>query len=146
MAYNKVILMGNLGKDPEVRYMENGGKVATFRLATTERYTDRKGEKKELTEWHNIAVWDKRADFAEKYLRSGMQVLVEGKLRTRTYQDRNNQEQRVTEIVADNLQLCGKRSESEASGAAPAPARAQATQAAPAPAPLTPADDDDLPF
>jgi single-strand DNA-binding protein len=87
-SVNKVILIGNLGKDPEVRALENGAKLARFSIATSESYTDKNtNEKKEITEWHNIVVWRGLADVAENYLKKGMKVYVEGKLRTRSWQD-----------------------------------------------------------
>ena len=85
---NKVILVGHLGKDPEVRHLENGVNVASFSLATTETITNKNGEKQDLTEWHNIVVWRGLADVAEKYLKKGKQVYVEGKIRTRSWDDK----------------------------------------------------------
>ena len=107
------MLIGNVGKDPEVRYLEGNGqnaKVATFSLATTERYKDRNGEPKENTEWHNIVVWRQLADFVEKYVKKGSQLYIEGKLRTRSY-EQNGVKKYVTEVVADTLQALGRRSD-----------------------------------
>ncbi len=107
---NKVILVGNLGKDPEVRHLENGVAVASFSLATTETYKDKtSGEKKSLTEWHNIVLWRGLAEIAEKYLKKGSQVYIEGKLRTRAWQDQEGNDRRTTEVVADNMTLLGTR-------------------------------------
>ncbi|WP_069660554.1 single-stranded DNA-binding protein [Arcticibacter eurypsychrophilus] len=106
---NKVILVGHLGKDPEVRHLENGTSVASFTLATSENYT-RDGKKVEQTEWHNIVVWRGLADVAEKYLKKGELVYVEGKLRTRSYDDKNGVKRYQTEVVADNFTMLGKKS------------------------------------
>ncbi|MBO4671340.1 MAG: single-stranded DNA-binding protein [Bacteroidales bacterium] len=115
-SLNKVLLIGNVGRDPEVRYLDQGAgqagqstKVATFTLATTDRYRDRNGELRESTEWHNIVVWRQLADVSEKYIRKGSQIYVEGHIRTRSYTDQQGQKKFMTEIVADNLQLLGRR-------------------------------------
>ena len=115
-SLNKVMLIGNVGRDPEVRYLDQGAaqagqstKVATFTLATTDRYRDRSGELRENTEWHNIVVWRQLADVSEKYIRKGSQVYIEGHIRTRSYNDQQGQKKYITEIVADNLQLLGRR-------------------------------------
>ena len=120
MALNKVMLIGNVGQDPEVRYLESnpqnpGGnaKVATIRLATSERYRDRNGEQRENTEWHNIVVWRNQADVVEKFVRKGSQIYVEGKLRTRSWTDQTGNKRYTTEVVVDSLQLLGRRSEGE---------------------------------
>jgi single-strand DNA-binding protein len=112
---NKVILIGNLGKDPEVRAMESGRKVANFPLATTETYKDRDGNKQEQTEWHNIVFWGPIADTIERYLKKGNSIYVEGRIRTRTYQDKDNQTRYITEIMGQNLTMLGG-SRSEGSG------------------------------
>jgi single-strand DNA-binding protein len=107
---NKVILVGNLGKDPEVRYLEGGTAVANFTIATSEIFKDRtSGERKTNTEWHNIVVWRGLAEIAEKYLKKGSQIYLEGKLRTRQWQDKDGNTRYSTEIVADNLQMLGKK-------------------------------------
>lgn len=107
---NKVILLGNLGKDPEVRYLEGGTAVANFTLATSETYKDRtSGERKSITEWHNVVVWRGLAEIAEKYLKKGSQIYIEGKLRSRQWQDKDGQNRYTTEIVADTMQMVGKR-------------------------------------
>lgn len=112
------MLIGNVGKDPEVRYLDgnnnpNSGstKVATFTLATTERYRDRNGELRENTEWHNIVAWRNSADVAEKYIRKGTQLYIEGKLRTRSWTDQTGNKRYTTEITVDNLQLLGRKSD-----------------------------------
>ena len=121
MSLNKVMLIGNVGKDPEVRYLENNPqnpgnnvKVASFPLATSERYRDRAGELRENTEWHNVVVWRNNADVAEKFVRKGTQLFIEGKLRTRSWTDQSGNKRYTTEVVADTLQLLGKRPEGDA--------------------------------
>lgn len=110
MGINKVILVGNIGKDPEVRYLEGGTAVANFPLATSETYKDKNsGERKTNTEWHNIVLWRGLAEIAEKYLKKGTQIYVEGKLRTRQWQDKDGNNRYTTEIVGDNLQMLGKK-------------------------------------
>lgn len=116
MSLNKVMLIGNVGRDPEVRYLEgnNGAKVATFTLATTERYRDRNGETRENTEWHNIVAWRNTADVVEKFVRKGTQLYIEGRIRTRSWDDQTGNKRYTTEIIADNLQLLGKKSDNPA--------------------------------
>ena len=116
MALNKVMLVGNVGNDPEIRYLDSNpqgpqgnAKVATFRLATTERYRDRNGETRENTEWHNIVAWRNNADLIEKFVHKGSQVFIEGKIRTRQWTDQTGNKRYTTEIQVDNLQLLGKR-------------------------------------
>ncbi len=116
MSLNKVMLIGNVGNDPEVRYLENNpqnpqnnAKVASFRLATTERYRDRSGELRENTEWHNVVVWRSQADVVDKFVHKGSQIYVEGKLRTRQWTDQTGNKRYTTEVVADSVQLLGKR-------------------------------------
>lgn len=107
---NKVILVGNLGKDPEVRYLENGAVVANFPIATSESYKDRTtGERKEQTEWHNIVLWRGLAEVAEKYLKKGNQVYIEGKLRTRSW-EKDGVTRYTTEVVGDNMTMLGSAS------------------------------------
>lgn len=155
---NKVILVGNVGGDPEVRTTESGVKVARIRLATSERYTDKQsGERKELTEWHTITLWRGLADVVDRYVHKGSQLYIEGRLRTREWTDTNNIKRYTTEILADNMQLLGSRGD----GQSAAPAAAQPAQPAyqqPAAQPAQPAyqqpasipavqdDPDDLPF
>lgn len=122
MSLNKVMLIGNVGRDPEVRYLENNPapqgtnpKVAQFTLATSERYRDRNGETRENTEWHNIVAWRGLADLAEKYIRKGTQIYVEGHLRTRSWNDQAGIRKDRTEIVADTIQLLGRKSDNPGS-------------------------------
>jgi single-strand DNA-binding protein len=106
---NKVILVGNLGKDPEVRHLEGGATVANFTLATSEFYKDKNGNRNEQTEWHNIVVWRGLAEVAEKYLKKGMTIYVEGKLRTRSWDDKEGVKRYTTEIVADTFTILSKK-------------------------------------
>lgn len=152
---NKVILVGNVGLDPEVRTMESGVKVARVRLATSERYTDRQsGERKEITEWHTITLWRGLADIVDRYVRKGSQLYIEGRLRTREWTDKDNVKRYSTEILADNMQLLGSRSDGQ-QGAAPAQQPvaqggyqqpAQPAYQQPAAIPIPQDDPDDLPF
>ncbi len=117
-----MILVGNLGKDPEVRHLEGGTSVAHFTLATNEYYKDKQGNRVERTEWHNISAWRGLAELAEKYLKKGSQIYVEGKLRTRQYQDKDQQTRYITEIIAEEISLLGGRpSGSSATAASPTP-------------------------
>ncbi len=122
MSLNKVMLIGNVGKDPEIRYLDGNNpnqgatKVAQFTLATTERYRDRNGELRENTEWHNIVAWRNSADVAEKFIRKGTQVYIEGKLRTRSWTDQTGNKRFTTEVAVDNLQLLGKRTDNPGAG------------------------------
>ena len=174
---NKVILVGNVGIDPEVRTTESGVKVARIRLATTERLFDRQAnEAKEHTEWHTVTLWRGLADVVDKYVRKGTQIYVEGRLRTREWMDKDNNKRYTTEILADVMNLLGRRSDNPASDGAPSgygsqqqapaygqpaqgqsggyqqggyqqPAAAPQPQAAAPSSPSVPADDpDDLPF
>jgi len=106
---NKVILVGHLGRDPEVRTTESGVKVARFTMATTETYKDKEGERKDMTEWHTIICWRGLAEIAEKYLNKGKQIYVEGRLRTRSWEDNTGAKRYTTEVYADNLIMLGSR-------------------------------------
>ena len=107
---NKVILVGNLGKDPEVRYLDSGVAVANFSLATTENYKNKQGEKVSQTEWHNIVLWRGLAEVAEKWLKKGSSVYVEGKIRSRKWEDKEGNTRYTTEILADNMTMLGGKS------------------------------------
>lgn len=107
MSVNKVILVGNLGKDPDVRYTQTGSAVANFSIATSEQWNDRDGKKQERTEWHNIVVWGKSAEHCGQYLSKGRQVFVEGSIRTRSYDDKSGNKRYITEIVAQRVQFLG---------------------------------------
>lgn len=144
---NKVILVGRLGKDPEVRHLESGTVMAKFPLATTENYKDRNGEKVEQTEWHNIVVWRGLAEVAERFLRKGSQVYIEGRIRTRSWEDEDGNKKYMTEINADNFQMLGSKRDDTPGQADPAPPVKKET-----PASTTvqnhkeEPEDDDLPF
>lgn len=132
---NKVILLGNVGADPEVRALDGGKKVARIRVATTERYTDQQGNKQEQTEWHSVTLWGGLADVADKYLHKGSQVYIEGKIRTREYEAKG-EKRYATEIMANDMKLLGR------------PKDANDTPQAVAPAPQAPVPpySDNLPF
>jgi single-strand DNA-binding protein len=147
---NKVILVGNLGKDPEVRYMPNGNAVANITLATTESWKDKQsGEQQEKTEWHRIVMFRRLGEIAGEYLKKGSQVYIEGKLQTRKWQDNSGNDRYTTEIVASEMQMLGGRGGGGSAGfssdSAPAQAAAPA-QSAPAPAAAGGDFDDDIPF
>ena len=108
-SVNKVILVGNLGRDPETRYMPDGGAITNISIATTSSWKDKSGEKQEATEWHRISFFGKLAEIAGEYLKKGSQVYVEGKLRTRKWQDKDGQEKYTTEVIADAMQMLGGR-------------------------------------
>lgn len=110
---NKVMLIGNVGKDPDIRHLENDVAVVTLPIATTERFKDRSGTVKEQTEWHNVVFWRNLAEIVEKHVRKGSQVFIEGRLRTRNWEDQTGQKRYTTEIVADVMRLLGKRPESD---------------------------------
>jgi len=123
---NKVILVGNLGKDPETRYMPSGSAVTNLRIATTEAWKDKQtGDQQERTEWHSVAMFGRLAEIAAEYLRKGSQVYVEGKLRTRKWQDKEGKDRYTTEIVADEMQMLGSRG---GAGAGPKDAGAPASE------------------
>lgn len=109
---NKIILIGNLGKDPEMRYTPEGTPVATFSLATSENWTDKNGTRQEHTEWHNIVAWNRLADLSKRFLTKGRQVYVEGRLRTREWNDREGNRRRTTEVIVSQIVLLGSRSQS----------------------------------
>ena len=118
-SVNKVILLGNLGRDPEVRFTQGGTPVANFTMATTDRWSDPSGEKKEKTEWHRIVVWGKQAEIAGEYLRKGRPVFVEGSLQTREWTDRDGNKRYTTEVRAQRLQLLGRPDDRGAGPGAP---------------------------
>lgn len=158
---NKVMLIGNVGADPEVRALEGGTKVARLRIATTERiYNRQTQETKEHTEWHNVTLWRSLADVADRFIRKGSQVYIEGSLRTREWTDKEGNKRYTTEIVANDLKMLGRRSdnpaagnESSSYGASRGGGYGSALAAQPTPAPATnnvatsaPDEVDDLPF
>jgi single-strand DNA-binding protein len=135
---NKVILIGNLGKDPEVRSLEGGAKVASFSLATSESYKTKDGQKVDQTEWHNIVVWRGLAEVAEKYLKKGSQIYLEGKIRTRSWDDKEGNKKYITEIIADTFTMLGSKRDD-----APQNSNVQSQEIS---SPAAPGPDDDLPF
>jgi len=148
-SVNKVILVGNLGADPDMRYMPNGDAVATLRLATTDQWKDKtSGEKKEATEWHRVVLFRRLGEVAGQYLKKGRQIYIEGSLKTRKWTDKEGVERYTTEIVGDEMKMLGNKPE----GAAAAPAASRPAQgAAPAAAPAGGAGnfndfEDDIPF
>ncbi len=145
---NKVMLLGRLGRDPEIRNLENGATVANFSIATSEVYYDRNKQKQEKTEWHRIVMWRRNAEVAEKYLKKGDLIFVEGKLRTRSFEDKDNNKRYITEIEVDNFQMLSPKSDSNQGGEAYNSGQS-APSGTPNP-PEAPADtgeiDDDLPF
>jgi single-strand DNA-binding protein len=120
-SLNKVMLIGNLGRDPELRYTSGGTPVANFTMATTERWTDPSGDRKESTEWHRIVVWAKQAEIVAEYLRKGRQVYVEGSLQTREWTDRDGNKRYTTEVKARNVLMLGRREEAGPPAEAPSP-------------------------
>jgi len=136
MSVNKAILLGNLGRDPELRYTPSGKAVATFSLATSERWTSQDGQKQESTTWHNIVVWGKQAEVMKEYLRKGRQVFIEGRIANRSYDDKDGNKKYVSEVVVQNFSFVGGKSESQESST-PVPEPPSAPPAG---------DDEDLPF
>lgn len=143
-SVNKVILVGNLGKDPEARYMPDGGAVVNLALATSSTWKDKNtGEKREETEWHRVVIYGKLAEIADEYCKKGRSVYIEGKLKTRKWQDQSGVDRYTTEIIADQMQLLGGRDESSA----PQEQRKPASGGNRAPSPRSVDDlDDDIPY
>jgi len=138
MSVNKAILIGRLGKDPELKYTPSGRAVCTFSLATSERWTGQDGQKNDATTWHNIVAWAKQAEIMKEYLHKGKEVYIEGRISNRSYEKKDGTRGYISEVVVQNFQFLGSKSENHE--AAP-----QAPEAA-APVPETGGDDDDLPF
>ena len=157
-SVNKVILVGNLGRDPEMRFMPNGEAVCNFSIATTDSWKDKSGQKQERTEWHNIVIYRKLAEIAGEYLKKGRPVYIEGRLQTRKWQTKEGQDRYTTEIIADQMQMLGGREGGGASSSYDSmdedQSRPQQTsrqaQAAPAQQPASGGDfdafEDDIPF
>ena len=120
-SLNKALLIGNLGKDPEIRYTQGGQSVATFSLATSENWTDQSGSKQERTEWHNIVAWGKLADLSQRFLAKGRSVFVEGRIQSREWTDQNGGKRRTTEIIATSIVFLGNRASQGGSYDAPPP-------------------------
>ena len=138
MGINKVILVGNVGKDPEVRHLDNGVAVTTFSLATSETYRNKDGQKVTNTEWHNIVLWRGLAEVAEKYVKKGTPLYIEGKIRTRSWDDKDGNKRYTTEIIADNMQMLGSK---QSDDSASAPEEINSVDIGD-----IPAEEDDLPF
>jgi len=148
-SVNKVIIVGNLGRDPETRYMPDGGAITNVSVATSFQWTDKaSGEKKEETEWHRVVFRAKLAEIAGEYLKKGSQIYVEGRLRTRKWQDKDGQDKYTTEIMATEMKMLGSRAGSGEPREAPAEPRAAEPRPAPAKKPAGKFDDmeDDIPF
>ncbi|MFO7827682.1 MAG: single-stranded DNA-binding protein [Bacteroidales bacterium] len=139
MGVNKVILVGNVGKDPEIRHLDSGVAVANFPLATSETYKNKENQKVTNTEWHNIVLWRGLAEVAEKYVKKGNPLYIEGKIRTRSYDDKDGNKRYMTEIVADNMQMLGSKQDNEGGSSAPEKESAPDIENAPQ-------EEDDLPF
>ena len=143
MSVNKVILVGNLGKDPELRYTPSGTAVCTFSLATTERFKNKQGEQQERTEWHNVVVWAGLAEICGKFLTKGKQVYIEGRIQNRSYDDRDGNKRYITEIVANEMQMLSRTGDQAGFDKDSAPAK-DYNQTTEEPAHYNP--DDDIPF
>ena len=113
MSVNKVILVGHVGQDPEVRYLDNNTPVCTLRMATSDVYKNKNGDRVTTTEWHSVVLWRGLAEVAEKYVKKGSQIYIEGKLRTRSWDDKDKNKRYTTEIVADVMQLLGKKTDEQ---------------------------------
>ncbi len=145
MSVNKVILVGNVGRDPEIRHLDSGVSVANFSLATSESYTAKNGDRVTTTEWHNVVLWRGLADVAEKYVNKGMQLYIEGRIRTRSYDDKDGNKKYITEIYGDVMQMLGKRTDSS-DGQNEYQSSSNATTTAKEPDIQETEGDDDLPF
>ena len=156
-SVNKVILVGNLGRDPEMRFMPNGEAVCNFSIATTDSWKDKSGQKQERTEWHNIVIYRKLAEIAGEYLKKGRPVYIEGRLQTRKWQTKEGQDRYTTEIIADQMQMLGGREGGGSAGYEPMDEdqsrpqqSARPAQSAPAAQPASGGDfdafEDDIPF
>lgn len=147
MSVNKVILVGNVGKDPEVRHLDSGVAVANFPLATSESYTAKNGDRVTTTEWHNIVLWRGLADVAEKYVTKGRQLYIEGRIRSRSYDDKDGNKRYITEIYGDVMQMLGSKDSNQGpdSGTS-SPSSQESTPEVKEPDIDTPEGDDDLPF
>jgi single-strand DNA-binding protein len=151
-SVNKVILIGRLGKDPELKYTPSGAPVAKFSLATDESFKDKTGEKQDRTEWHNIVAWNKLAEICGEYLTKGKLVYIEGSIRSRQWQDQSGNKRTSYEIIANQMQMLGSKGDSGGGGGMgrPAAERRPSSASAPSQEPVMPAEpeisDDDIPF
>jgi len=140
-SVNKAILIGNLGKDPELRYTPSGKAVTNFSIATTEKWKNQSGDMQESTEWHNIVLWGRQAEIAKEYLSKGSPVYIEGRIQTRNYEDKNGVKHYITEIVGQKMQFLGRKGDSSSDYTPPPPPADDSA------APFdNNAEDDDLPF
>ncbi|WP_340110804.1 single-stranded DNA-binding protein [Maribellus mangrovi] len=147
MSVNKVILVGNVGKDPEVRHLDSGVAVANFPLATSESYTAKNGDRVTTTEWHNIVLWRGLADVAEKYVTKGRQLYIEGRIRSRSYDDKDGNKRYITEIYGDVMQMLGSKDSNQGPDSGTSSSSSQeSTPDVKEPDIDTPEGDDDLPF
>lgn len=146
MSLNKVMLIGNLGQEPEVKYLDNNRVVANFSLATSETYTDRSGERKTDTEWHRIEMWDNLAKIAEKYLKKGQQVYIEGKIRTQTWKDKDGNEKTGIRIKAISMTMLGTGKGSASGAGTMEGSQRDPVDNAPYKTESIPDSSDDLPF
>jgi single-strand DNA-binding protein len=148
-SVNKVILIGRVGRDPEIKYTPNGNPVAKFSLATDETFKDRNGEQQRRTEWHNIVAWNKLAEICGEYLTKGKQIYIEGSIRSRQWEDPSGNKRTAYDIVARTMQMLGSRADSERAASASERASAPGSEersAPPEPAPEGEITDDDIPF
>lgn len=143
---NKVILVGNLGKDPEVRHLDSGVSVANFSLATTESYNNKQGERVNQTEWHNVVLWRGLADIAEKYLKKGNPVYIEGKIHTRKWEDKDGNTRYSTDIIADKMTMLGSKPTDTNISKATNTSESINTESNNQVKESTPSENDDLPF
>ncbi|MBD3257330.1 single-stranded DNA-binding protein [candidate division GN15 bacterium] len=143
MSVNKAILVGNLGKDPELRYTPSGRAVATFSIATNRRWTGQDGQKQEATTWHNIVAWGRQAEVMKEYLRKGQQVYIEGRIDNRSYDDKEGNKRYISEVVVENFTFIGSRSSGGPSGPSDSGDMPPEQSAPPSD---SGGDDDDLPF
>lgn len=141
MSVNKAILIGNLGRDPELKYTSSGKAVATFTLATSERWTGQDGQKQESTTWHNIVAWGRQAEVINEYLAKGRQVYIEGRIANRSYDDKDGNKKYISEVVVQNFQFLGGKGGDSGGGG-----RSAQSEASAAPAADGAPTDDDLPF
>lgn len=141
MSVNKAILIGHLGRDPELRYTQSGRPVASFTLATNERWTGQDGQRNESTTWHNIVAWGKQAETIKEYLTKGRQIYIEGRISNRTYEDKEGNKRYVSEVIVQNFQFLGGRGEAPVTEP-----EGQETAEQPQPPVQESAEDDDLPF
>jgi len=139
-SLNKVLLIGNLGRDPELRYTPSGRAVANFSIATTEQWKDKEGQKQDRTDWHNIVLWGRQAEIAKDYLRKGKQIYLEGRIQTRSYDDKEGNKKWITEIIGDRFLMLGRKGDSGAADEFPPPPDSSSQPAG------TGGGDDDLPF